>query len=386
MPSLPLLATGSAALAALVALAFVALMSGNFSIGSDATTSNSPRDLELASAATEPARSATAAVAAASDRLPLPFDQHEDYREYTPAQLREAGFIDTGAFIVIPLNPLPVAYSSYRAGFTALQITEAGFVDLGPDGWHRGMRPDQAWSSVSAVGLTATVEGVKLYAVFSAQRGLRGPTAMTQLLAVGGDGLAFYSINDQKPEVILDVTTDSFEQIPAVVDIRGHVWVRLDPISEGPLASDTGELPNITNATTFGPLPAGVGNWQNLTWCEGGPCTATLHLHTGGGLAAVSEGRATCTRGDTLTIELTTATFRLRFIGATPNAMSVPDREDGFPRDVAAGEMLSRHPSWEVSAFGPDGSQIGVASDRDRMLYVDVENSIDVCPPCYTGS
>jgi len=322
-----------------------------------------------------------------SEAAALPFAQHADYREYQPIDLSAAGFVDTGAFIEMPYNPLPAARSSYRAAFTAIEVVDAGYLNLQPDGWHRGFRPGEGWSSTQAIGLTAEVQGVALYATFSAGWGVNGASPTTQLLPTGQSQVGFYPLAEGGPVVLLAVQNRANDRVPAIVDVRGHLWIRPEPIDEGPTANDTGERLEFASATTFGPLPKGVGNWQNLTWCGGpAPCIAILHLHEGGGLAAVADGIATCEDGDQLTVKLTTDAFTLRFVGATPNAMSVPNCEDGFPRTVSAGEMLSKHPSWEVSAFAPDGRPIGVASDRTHMLYVGVERTIEVCPPCYTGS
>ena len=318
--------------------------------------------------------------------LPLPLEQHDDYREYTSAELTAAGFVDSGSFIKVPYNPSPAVRATYRAGFTALEMTAAGYVDLNPDGWHPGHPPDGGFSSTLAAGFIARVDGVQLYAVVSSRWSLSQGT--TGLVPVGTEGLTFYAVDGGKPHLILDVTTFAREQIPAIVDVRGHLWVRLEPLPPGPTADDTGERLRVRDATTtFGPLPPGVGNWPNLTWCEGSSCVAILHLHTGGGLAAITDGPATCEAAeDSLIIELTTAAWTLRFAGAPPNAMAVPPCKRGFPRDVTVGELLSSHPSWETSAFAPKGTQLHVAADGEGMLYIDVQRAIATCPPCYTGS
>ena len=404
-----------AGVAVLGALLIFAPTAGSDSEGTPASSEVSTPSASPASGVT-PAPPAVGAQAAgpppmALSTLPLPFEQHEDYREYTSDQLAAAGFVDTGPFIEVASNPLPVARASYRAGFTALRIDAAGSVAAQSDVWRLALRSDQGWDLRRAAGLTATIDGVPLYAVFSAEWGKIGPVATTELVTFGNQELAFYPLASQPPEVILAVRSGASEQIPAIVDVLGHLWVRLNPLPPGPTADDTGERIDISDALALGPLAAGrqsaarlwvqldpvpagpVVNdsagppegWASSTWCEGGPCVAIVHMRGGPGLAAV--GTATCEAGaEALTIDLSTEAVTLRFVGRHPNAGSLSSCANDFPRAVVAGQLLSPHGSWRVSAFTSEGTQLGVAADRQRMLYIDVQQAISTCPPCYTGS
>ncbi len=320
---------------------------------------------------------------------PLPFAQHADYRGYEREELAAAGFVDTGAFIAVPFNPAPVTRASYRAGFTAIEVAAAGYVDLDGERWHRGLPPGAAWSSTSAVGLTATVAGVPLYATFSSEWGVTGSRGGgSRLLPTGGGELGFYAADDSAPVMMLQVKTADGEFVPAITDTRGRLWVRLAPVEDGPIAEDTGELLDVGGVSVFGPVPKGLGNWRNLTWCEGGEaCIAILHVHDGGGLPAVTDGVASCSEGaEGLTVELRTDVFTLTFERTTGASASVGGCDGAFPRAVTAGEVLSRYPSWLVDAVDANGAALGVASDAGRMLYVGVERTIATCPPCFTGS
>ena len=362
-----------------------------------------PAASEASTPRASPTVSATAPLPAASAQpagpppvalspLPLPFEQHEDYREYTPEQLAAAGFVDTGAFIRVASisggsDPPPVARASYRAGFTALRIDAAGSIAAQSGVWRLGLRTDDGWDRRRAAGLTATIGGVQLHAVFSAEWGRIGPVAATELMSFSNQELAFFSLDGQQPELILAVRSSPSDQIPAVVDVLGHLWVRLNPLPDGPTAEDTGERLDIGDAVALGPLAAASERWASSTWCEGGPCIAIVHQRDGAGLAAVAAGRATCETGDeALTIKLSTMAATVRFEGRHPDADALSSCANDFPRDVATGELLSPHGSWRISAFAPDGTQLGVAADRGRMLYIDVHPTIIACPPCYTGS
>ena len=329
-----------------------------------------------------------------------------------------AGFVDTGPFIQVAViqgasNSPSVARASYRAGFTALLIDAAGSVDAQSGVWRLALGSAQGWDHRRAASLTATIEGAPLYAVFSAEWGKIGPVATTELVTFSNQELAFYPLAGQPPEVILAVRSGASEQIPAIVDVLGHLWVRLNPLPPGPTADDTGERLDIRDALVLGPLSAGSDSaarlwvqldpvpagpvvndsagpsesWASSTWCEGGTCVAIVHMRGGPGLAAVAAGTATCEPGDeALTIDLSTVAVTLSFEGRHPNAGSLSSCANDFPRAVLAGQLLSPHESWRVSAFAPDGTQLGVAADSHRMLYIDVQQAISACPPCYTGS
>lgn len=337
-----------------------------------------------------PVATPAAEVAAVSpEPEPLPLEQSATYREFTHSELRDAGFVETGEFLSAPYNPFPSATSSYRAGFTAVRANGDGFVSYGPDEtWSRGMPPGVGWSSQSAIGLKATVNGIPLYLRFSGARGFASDDS-SKFLRVGRNTVVFYSVDPERPEpeLMLNLTDAGGRNYPVIVDTGGHLWVRPSPVVEGPVAFDTGEGLDVSRAERFGPLPGAVGNWTNSTWCEGGSCRALIHTHDARGLPAIADGEASCDDGGELTIELVTARYRIRFEAARPNAIVPPPCRDGFPRSVAAGELLSGHQSWFVTAFTPDGDPAGVAADREWMLYVgEIEPRITTCPPCRYGN
>lgn len=319
----------------------------------------------------------------------LPLAQSAAYRESTPSELRDAGFVDTGEFLSAPYNPFPFAEASYRAGFTAVRANGDGYASYGPaETWSRGFPPGVGWSSQSAIGLTATINGVPLYLRFSGARGFASD-ASSKFLLVGRNTVVFYSVDPERlePELMLNLTDAGGRNYPVIVDTGGHLWVRPAPVVSGPVAFDTGEGLDVARAERFGPLPGAVGNWTNSTWCEGGNCRALIHTHDAGGLPAIADGEASCDDEGELTVELVTERYGIRFVAARPNAIVPPPCRDGFPRQVVQGELLSTHPSWWVTAFTPDGRPAGVAADREWMLYIgEIEPRITTCPPCRSGN
>lgn len=364
------LALGGVATRAAVAVAAVAIVTGAAVV---ATTlpSSEPRAAPLEGAPVE----------ATAQTAPLPFPQSADYREFTPSELRDAGFVDTGEFLTAPSNPFPLAESSYRVGFTAVLSTVDGYASYGPDdAWSRGLPPGVGWSSRFAVGLTTTVNGIPLYLRFSGQR-----SVSTTLLPVGENAMAYYSADPSQPRSVLRLALADADgrYYPIIVDSAGHLWVRPAPVADGLIAFDTGEGLDVSRAERFGPLPGAVGNWRNSTECAGGPCRALIHTHDAGGLPAVAGGEASCDDdGGEFTIELVTAQFRIRFEAVVQAVVTPLSCPPDFPRRVVEGDLLVPHPSWWVTAFAPDG-QVSVAADRNWMLYVGgFEPQITTCPPC----
>ena len=321
----------------------------------------------------------------------LPFEQHADFREYSRDQLLAAGFVDTGRFLTVPNNPYPTARSSYRALLTTVEVVADGYVEFEGRPWRIGQFPETGgWSSATATGLAAEVEGSRFYLVFSGEWGFVGGERRTNVMKVGESAMAFFSADQSiAPNVIVAATDDQGRPVPVIVDARGNLWLRPTPTPIGPSANDTGELLSTDHAVALGPLPLGVGNWSNLTWCQDGPCRAVIHVHTGGGLPTLVDGVATCEEGvGSLVIQIAGDSFVVRFEAGRPNAMAVPGCEPGFPRSVSAGELLSKHPSWVVTAFDAGGRQLDVAADdRGGMLYIGVDPpAIRSCPPCYSGN
>lgn len=318
----------------------------------------------------------------------LPFEQHADYREYESAELAGAGFVDTGAFLLISANRTPAAEVSYRAGFTAVRAYSDGYVSFaGSSMWSPGTSR-ASWSSSSAVGLKAEVEGQTLYLTFSAEWGLVGGAPMTRLIKAGLQGVAFYSVDpeDRRPELIVAVTDAEGLRYPAIIDTFGHLWVRPAPMLGGPVANDTGELLGVATAERLGPFPRGIGNWQHLTWCEGEACIVVLR--SAGGLNAPSAGTASCTGGeDGIGIDFEAGGQRVHFQSAGIMGGPPPrDCDEGFPRDVVDGERLSKSTVWIVTAFDSSGAQIDVVADGE-WLYIDIApRAITECPPCFTGT
>lgn len=337
---------------------------------------------------------ATSTVTATSVAVPegLPFAQHAEYREYESAELAAAGFVDTGEFLRVPGNPFPIAESSYRAGFTAVRASGDGFVsfDGEPDVWSGGFPPGGGWSGGNAIGLKATIGGRALYLTFSGEWGIAGGDSTTRIMQTGNDSAAFYALGSNRTRptnLMVGVADAEGRRYPVIVDSSGHLWVRVAPILAGPVANDTGELVGVGSAERLGPLPGAVGNWRNLTWCDGGTCLAVIHTHDGGGLPAPVSGTATCQDDVEAVIELDSGRYRLVFEAALAFGSSAARCGDRFPREVVEGELLSRHPSWEVTAFGADGEQLNVVADREWMLYIGAdEPEITECPPCYTGN
>jgi DNA-binding CsgD family transcriptional regulator len=321
----------------------------------------------------------------------LPFEQHADFREYARDQLLAAGFVDTGQFIRVPYNPYPAAMSSYRAAFTTVEVAADGYVEFDGQPWRPGQLPETGgWASVNAIGLTAEIDGAPIYLILSSEWGVAGGVRATRMMRVGESSIAFFAADlTAAPNVIVAATDAAGRPIPAIVDVRGDLWLRVARVPTGPTANDTGELLFTDHATALGPMPEGVGNWSNLTWCAGATCYAVIHVHTGGGLPTLVDGVATCEEGEnSLAIQIAGDSFVVRFEAGRPNAMAVPGCEPGFPRSVSAGELLSKHPSWVVTAFDADGRQLDVAADdRGGMLYMGVDPpAIRSCPPCYTGN
>ncbi len=330
----------------------------------DATSGEATVPARVSSATATEIATATAAVAVEATGVAptsevaaagLPFEQHAEYREYGAPELAAAGFVDTGRFLRVPFNPYPAAESSYRAGFTAVRVATDGFISFDGESsaWSAGFPPGRGWSGGNAIGLKTTVDGQELYLTFSGEWGISGGNPMTTILGTGAAGAAFYSkVVHGRPVVMVSVADVDGGRYPAVVDTFGHLWVRMAPIIEAPVANDTGELFGVGSAERLGPLPGAVGNWQNLTWCDGGKCLAVVHTHDRAGLPAPLDGTATCQGGEETVIELDSGRYRLVFEAALAFGSSAARCGDGFPREVMEGELLSRHPSWEVTAFG----------------------------------
>ncbi len=330
--------------------------------------------------------------------VPLPLEQHGELREYEPLLLEAAGFVNTGTLIAVPFNRVPAARSSFRAGFSVVETLEAGYFNLREEGWHRGVPPGGGVSSTQVIGLTATVEGRPLY--LTVRPASVDGEVTTRLLGAGRGELAFYATDDARPLLTLEVGTfrpgppAELAPVPAIVDRFGRLWVRPAPVSGEPIATDTGELLGVAGATVLGPL-----DWPrfltNETRCGDQPaCTAVIHQQVRGGLHALAAGTAECDPGEGVTVELTTDRYQLRF---TPVPLPFPpsdlaaDCVGAFPREVAAGDLLSERGSWEVSGTGTDGAALHVAVGRTTaesgpMLYVGVERTIEQCSPCFTGA
>ncbi len=173
------------------------------------------------------------------------------------------------------------------------------------------------------------------------------------------------------------------------VDNRGHLFVRPAPLPEGVMATDTGEFLDLSRATKLGPLGQTIGNWPATAECAGGVCRSRIHVADG--LVALAAGSETCVAdaaAHTLTVELDTGTFRLRFDAERPNAVVPPGCPRGLPRHVAVGDAMSSFTSWQVSATAPDGSPLSVVADQvGRILYVGgITPTVTTCPCAAAGS
>jgi DNA-binding CsgD family transcriptional regulator len=315
------------------------------------------------------------AVDTATQPAPLPIEQHGEYRAYGPDELRDAGFISTGAFVIVPGGAFPVVQSSYRATRTVLDVAGSGYIDYRFD--HEWAPANQPSSGGGAFQLRSEVEGRELYLMVTA---VWEPVGATHVIRAPGT-VSFYTTDDGvSPQLTLELRDEEGRSYPAVVDHGGHLWIRPAPIPAGPAAWDTGELLDASEAERFGPLGDGIGNWQNDTDCVDGVCASLIHVVDG--LHALFDGDVSCTGAEVpvQALELDRGDLVLRFEARRPGALRLPLCEDDLPGSVSTDDYLSRHASWWVTAFDADGTQLSVAVEG-KMLHVgEIEPVVRNCP------